>query len=279
MQLVESWSEVEKNIRTLEAARTSRDKQLRNAYELLIKRGTCFIAYQNDAGIAFGPSKFLGYFDNKIYNHKADHWNRDGRETNKAIATILRCHPDVDPQADSMYMSFCRSLGFEPNKAGNFGVARKYWITADVSSIIEVAAEKAIKADPALTETEKEQLIKSRIGQGRFREDLICIWGKCCLTECNTKSLLRASHIKPWSRSDNQERLDKFNGLLLTPNADLLFDQGYITFSNEGELIISDFLPKEEAEVLLAGCKKRINLREPNKPYLAYHRENRFRSK
>lgn len=99
------------------------------------------------------------------------------------------------------------------------------------------------------------------------------------MTGCTTLELLRASHIKPWSKSDNRERLDRFNGLLLTPNADALFDQGYITFSAEGEMMVSKGLSRDAARVLLGGCEKLIKLHKANQTYLEYHRRNRFRDR
>jgi putative restriction endonuclease len=277
VELVKRWDQVIANIRKLEEARTSRDVQLRKAYVLLIKRGTCFVQYHRGAGLAFAPSKFIGYVDNNILSHLQFRSDRDGRDTNRAIAEILERVPEVDQAAEAMYREFCRSLNFEPNKAGTFGVPRKFWVTDEVVNLTEAAAVAAIRNDSNLTQTEKDQLVKARLGQGQFRKDLISLWGRCCLTGCTTLKLLRASHIKPWKESDNRERLDRFNGLLLTPNADALFEQGYITFSANGDLIISARLSSHDAQVLLAGCGKRIKVHEASKSYLEYHRKNRFR--
>jgi hypothetical protein len=63
--------------------------------------------------------------------------------------------------------------------------------------------------------TEKEELIKCRIGQGKFREKLIEYWKGCSITGFNDLDLLMASHIKPWRASSSEERLDVYNGLLL----------------------------------------------------------------
>lgn len=128
----------------------------------------------------------------------------------------------------------------------------------------------------SLPETEKEALTKSRIGQGRYRADLLRVWnGRCAVTGLRVTTLLRASHIKPWSSSDNRERLDPFNGLLLAPHYDAAFDAGLITFSDSGTLLISEnFAP---AELVLAGLDSavRLSLVEPeHKAYLAYHRKH-----
>lgn len=87
--------------------------------------------------------------------------------------------------------------------------------------------------------TEKEQLIKARKGQGKFRQNVERIENKCRVTGVANKNMLIASHIKPWHQSNNMERLDGNNGLLLSPHIDKLFDQGWITFSDSGDLISS----------------------------------------
>jgi len=90
--------------------------------------------------------------------------------------------------------------------------------------------------------TEKHNLVKCRIGQGTFREKLINLWNGCSVTKFKNIEILIASHIKPWSKSSNEERLDVFNGLLLTPNLDKLFDKGYISFQDNGKILISESL-------------------------------------
>ena len=84
----------------------------------------------------------------------------------------------------------------------------------------------AIFADETTTETEKKNLVSTRIGQGQFRKDLIDYWKGCAATGYRNSRLLIASHIKPWRLADHQERLDPYNGLLLVPNLDKAFDLG-----------------------------------------------------
>ena len=142
-----------------------------------------------------------------------------------------------------------------------------------VDSVIE--EEKRITSANNIGETEKEELIKSRIGQGSFRNNLITFWKGCSVTECSTSSLLLASHIRPWRKSDNQQRLDVYNGLLLIPNLDKLFDRGYISFNDDGKIILSTYLPDKEYRLLGVVPTMRIkHINEQHKPYLKYHREN-----
>jgi predicted restriction endonuclease len=125
--------------------------------------------------------------------------------------------------------------------------------------------------------TEKSSLIKSRIGQGVFRQKLVDYWNCCAISGFKDVSLLVASHIKPWRGSSNSERLNPFNGLLLTPNLDKAFDKGYITLSPAGNLEISPLLT--DPEVLGIHPKMRITLAPEHESFLAFHRREVFRAK
>ncbi|MBL4901856.1 MAG: HNH endonuclease [Desulfocapsa sp.] len=140
-------------------------------------------------------------------------------------------------------------------------------IANDIQGIIE---------QTNIENTEKTSLIQSRIGQGKFRENLVDLWGGCSVTKCNQISLLVASHIKPWSKSSNQERLDPYNGFLLLPNLDKAFDLGFISFESSGNILISSELP----EYKLLGISKGmyIQTKEKNKIYLEYHRSHVFKN-
>lgn len=124
-----------------------------------------------------------------------------------------------------------------------------------------------------ITKTEKDYLMKIRINQGKFRKDLIDMWGSCSVSGCTNKSLLVASHIKPWRNCNNYERLDKYNGLLLTPNLDKLFDNFFISFGLEGNIIISKNLKEEDLELLNIKRDSCIvkDLDENHKEYLLFH--------
>jgi len=129
-----------------------------------------------------------------------------------------------------------------------------------------------------LPETERESIIQSRIGQGVFRSDLEKYWKKCAVTGCELSKLLNASHIKPWRSADNIERLDVYNGLLLVPNLDSAFDKGYISFDDEGKIMISGSLSDSDKNKL--GIHSEMKLRKVEKnhlKYLYYHRQNVFK--
>jgi len=105
---------------------------------------------------------------------------------------------------------------------------------------------------------------------------LLSYWGNCAVTGASDPALLLASHIKPWSKSSDIERLDKFNGLLLTPNLDRAFDQGLISFDSLGNILISNEF-KEPGKL---GINKSMNiaLEEEHQTYMEFHRENVFKS-
>ncbi len=104
----------------------------------LVKRGTCFIAYEIEKELRFAPSRFIGYKSNKIDRHLNAY--KDGRETNKAINDVLGSKPIPNDSLNKKYISYCRSLGIEPNETGAFGVQRKFW-TLKISEEFESNAE------------------------------------------------------------------------------------------------------------------------------------------
>jgi putative restriction endonuclease len=129
----------------------------------------------------------------------------------------------------------------------------------------------------ALEKTEQEQIVVSRLGQGNFRRNVIRLWGSCSVTGLQSVTLLRASHIKPWKDSNNQERLNPFNGLLLIPDYDFLFDRGYITFKINGSVLISQKLSPFARKVFDVDDDLHLrNVFPENKEYLDFHRSEVF---
>ncbi len=108
---------------------------------------------------------------------------------------------------------------------------------------------KSLQGRIDIPETEKRQLVNARVGQGLFKNNVRLNEHACRITGVAQLHHLRASHIKPWSVSDNEEKLHGCNGLLLAPHVDQLFDRGFISFEGNGDLVVS---AKMEAEVLHA---------------------------
>jgi len=123
-------------------------------------------------------------------------------------------------------------------------------------------------------ETQKAQMIYSRRGQGVFKANVRLIEHACRVTKVANPKHLIASHIKPWSKSDDIEKLSGYNGLLLAPHIDHLFDRGLISFENNGKLILSK---QFDHEVLNKwSINKTINVgafRPEQKQFLDYHRD------
>lgn len=127
-----------------------------------------------------------------------------------------------------------------------------------------------------LSETEKARLALARIGQGKYRKALLSYWNGCAVTGTQQPELLKASHMKPWRFSDNSERLDPYNGLLLSANLDAAFDSGLITFSSQGDILIS----KGFSEASDFGIQPSMKLRKldaQHQEYLTWHRDNEFK--
>lgn len=128
--------------------------------------------------------------------------------------------------------------------------------------------------------TEAERLVIQRVGQDIFRQGLLEFWeGRCAITGLAVPELLRASHIKPWAACDTDaERLDVFNGLLLAPNLDAAFDQGFITIKDSGEVIVSTQLNEGARQMLSLGTP--TSVRVPlvgHRAYLNWHRKQIFK--
>ena len=138
----------------------------------------------------------------------------------------------------------------------------------------EIAEELAILNAADIPSTDKVQLIVARRGQGKFRDNVLVLEPKCRITKVQDPRCLIASHIKPWSQSTNMERLNGNNGLMLAPHVDRLFDEGLISFTDFGDLLIS---PKCPTDALNAwGIAPICNVgpfRAQQRPFLAFHRK------
>lgn len=142
----------------------------------------------------------------------------------------------------------------------------------------EDGQEGLIRGRTDIGATAKEQLIKARRGQGIFRSNVRLNEKSCRVTRVSNPSLLRASHIKPWKDSSDEEKLNGCNGLLLAPHVDHLFDKGLISFTDSGDLLIS---PRFDRQILNAwGISPDLNVGRFNKKqasFLEYHRSKVFR--
>lgn len=137
--------------------------------------------------------------------------------------------------------------------------------------------KKATQSMPQSTEIERK--VVQRVGQDIFRERLIDFWdGKCAVTGLSIQQLLRASHIKPWAKCDSDaERLDVFNGLLLAPHIDALFDRGFVSFDDDGAILISSKVGAKELIILSVSHKMKCHgILDDHRKYLLWHRKHEF---
>jgi hypothetical protein len=141
----------------------------------------------------------------------------------------------------------------------------------------DIAAKQDAYRD--LPAKDRETVVKARIGQGVFRERIIRHWNEACaVTGCGELDLLIASHIKPWRACTFEEALDVTNGLLLIPNLDAAFDKGYITFDDEGHLVVSPQLRDDTRESFGISEQMRLTHIYPqHREYLSFHRLHVFK--
>ena len=144
----------------------------------------------------------------------------------------------------------------------------------------EHRVEVEITADLAIRATEKLALVLARRGQGQFRDNVRAVERACRITKVERMEHLVASHVRPWRDSNNEQRLDGENGLLLTPTVDHLFDKGFISFEDAGQLIVSPVADPVSLKRMGIDHERRVNVgafSEGQRRYLDFHRENVLR--
>lgn len=147
--------------------------------------------------------------------------------------------------------------------------------------LLESADETAIQDEIELKKLEGDvegiQLVKARRGQGIFKANVRLVESACRITGLTDLKHLRASHIKPWAASSASEKLDGFNGLLLSPHVDHLFDRGFISFSDDGQVLRSRALnPDVLTRWHLTHATSVGAFHSSQQQYLEYHRDAVF---
>jgi 5-methylcytosine-specific restriction protein A len=151
------------------------------------------------------------------------------------------------------------------------------------SNILPVESGAKVAESMSFEKTVSTQLVAVRSKQSLFRRRLLGIEKQCRLTGIKDLRFLMASHIKPWSQCETgTERVDGYNGLLLAPHADHLFDKGWITFEGDGRLVVSERLPTDVRKLIGLDLKsgRRCGAFDSSQQnYLAYHRDHLFEKK
>jgi hypothetical protein len=161
------------------------------------------------------------------------------------------------------------------------------WAIAEPGQAVALAGQaeweehqvEQIRESPGISETVKKAVVLARRGQGLFRAKVSSIEKACRITGTTNLEYLRASHTKPWRDATNDERLDGENGFLLTPDVDLLFDRGFISFENTGRVLVSrvaDVASIERMGITQAMLQNVGTFSDGQRKYLDYHRENVF---
>lgn len=196
--------------------------------------------------------------------------------------TELQSYDDIDDLlATDASRQQDRSIYTKPNDIVNFKSALRKYLKFRQSDyahqqedtiLVEI---NKVQNDATLSVTEREAIVKARVGQGKFRDKLVDYWRGCSVSTFSHFDLLVASHIMPWRDADNQQRLDVFNGLLLLPNYDKLFDKGYISFDDSGRIIYSRYIDDTDRRLLkMDNTLHLIKIEDEHKTYLKYHRDN-----
>ena len=163
------------------------------------------------------------------------------------------------------------NMAFINDDIGQYGESLIQW---------EDHLQKVIEDDGDLNSTQKEQIILARKGQGQFRKNVQILERCCRITKVDRPEHLRASHCKPWRDCKSaDERLNGENGLLLTPSIDHLFDRGFISFEDNGFLLISPVAHEQSLQRMGVPIDEKLNVgkfSEAQKRFLDYHRDYVF---
>jgi len=143
-----------------------------------------------------------------------------------------------------------------------------------------ILEEENRKIQSILGPKEQQIITKARIGQGKYREELLKLCPYCPITTISDDRILIASHIKPWAHSNDYEKTDPYNGFMFTPTFDYLFDRGFISFTNDKKIILSPFLSKVTYSKLGISPNKIYPLLpiDGREEYLEYHRNKILKS-
>lgn len=180
-------------------------------------------------------------------------------------------------------------------KVGNEKAPLFYWkLFVDFDAIWQRKSDLLVftygkskdKAEPTKTpnnkkEEENKKIVRqAREGQGKYREQLLEQCHFCPVTMISDERLLIASHIKPWAASNDTEKIDPYNGYMLSPMIDKLFDRGFITFTDSRHIVLSEFIsPYTWKQIGLKNDTfyKALQMDDKRIEYLKFHHESVFK--
>lgn len=250
-----------------------------------VAKGDIILSFRNKRISAVGVAESVAYPSPKPVEFFNDHdWSEDGRRVDVQFQKV---EPELHiPDVAKELLKLLPKKHSPLTKAGGGTQGYLFSVPPDAAHFlldkidgVDIVVERAIEARHQ-EKTVRTALIQCRVGQGPFREDLIKYWSGCCaVTGVRLVEILRASHIKPWRDSNDLERLDCFNGLLLSPTYDALFDKGLISFDENGQSFHSPLLT--DVQAMLLGIKHPVRLtrfEDRHMNYLRYHRDIVFKT-
>jgi hypothetical protein len=145
----------------------------------------------------------------------------------------------------------------------------------DAENDVEVLDDiHQIEGDATIPETQRLQLAKARIGQGLFRKRVMLVDPHCRVTGVEDSRLLIASHIKPWRDASNAERINGYNGIMLSPHVDALFDERLISFEDDGRMLVHPSLRQDVLDRWSIRRDTRVErFRSEQSRFLEHHRK------
>lgn len=235
--------------------------------------------------------QFIAIAKNKAYSfcrpitEEFSKWNNEGHKIDVDLHILNNPinKDDIKDEIFTFYNKYCKPKLITSSK----NISQNYLISLPdglANLLLKLCAEDSILIQKDMTKnnskkskinkTTSESIIKARIGQGKFRNDVLGLWNNTCpISKVDKSELLIASHIVSWQLSNDEEKLDPYNGLPLSPSLDKLFDKGYISFSDDGNLLFNKIY-EENLKQLGIDKKSRINnLNNKHKAYLKRHRD------
>ena len=146
--------------------------------------------------------------------------------------------------------------------------------------VFKIEVEHILSTDASIRGTEAERLVRQRVGQDVYRKSLMTYWkGQCAVTGLDLPEALRASHAKPWAECETDaDRLNVYNGFLLSAELDALFDSGLISFNDDGIILYSNQIKDYQRSALRLETSLSLRWIDQNHlPFLHWHYKHVFR--
>ena len=253
-----------------------------------VKKGDILFCNYKGSLIHVAVATKDAYESERPENRSFDQWKKDGYKIDIDLHTLAYPIPNSDFKDEfiPMFNDKCVPKLFAQNKS----VSQKYMVKLPSAAgvfLLGLVGDDTLNIQDSIASNstrgsnqkapegyDKEVTAKARVGQGKFRQDVMALWSDtCAVTGLDIKMLLTASHILPWQLSNPHQKVDKFNGLALSPNIDKLFDKGFISFDDKGKILVKSSLSADTLKAV--GVDKQMAIKNLTKEHLAYLKEHR----